>query len=364
MISGYQGVDAYDELFEPEGVPRQIAVEFAQTLNRLDPAEIERRQKAADHFLQKLGITFNVYGDKEGTERVWPFDVIPRIIDAGEWEQVEAGLAQRIAALNLFVDDIYNDKRILKEKVIPEELIFSSKTYRRQCEGLKLPNQVWCHINGTDLVRDRDGQFYVLEDNLRCPSGVSYVLTNRDLMKRTFAAVFQGMSVASVSAYCENLLRTLIECAPENAPDQPTVVLLTPGVFNSAYFEHTFLAQQMGIELVEGADLVVHDGFVHMKTTQGLKQVDVIYRRIDDDFLDPAEFREDSALGVKGLMEVYRSGNVNIANAPGTGIADDKAIYAYVPQIIRFYLDQDAILNNVPTFCATTKSSVSMSWQI
>ena len=356
MFSEYRISDAYDELFESKGVPRPPAAEFAQTLNRLDGAALASRQKAADHFLQNLGITFNVYGHDQGTERVWPFDVVPRIIDGNEWAQIEAGLRQRICALNLFLDDVYNERRILKEKIVPEELILSSKTYREQCVGLRPPHRVWCHINGTDLVRDRDGQFYVLEDNLRCPSGVSYVLTNRDLMKRTFAQVFQGMSVTPVADYAENLLRTLIECAPPNTPTEPTAVLLTPGIYNSAYFEHTFLAQQMGIELVEGADLVVHNGYVHMKTTHGLQRVDVIYRRIDDDFLDPAEFRPDSALGVKNIMEVYREGRVNIANAPGTGIADDKAIYAYVPQIIKFYLGEEPILNNVPTYlCSDDK---------
>ena len=356
MFSDYQIGDAYDELFESQGVPRPLAAEFAQTLNRLDGAKLAGRQKAADHFLQNLGITFNVYGHDQGTERVWPFDVVPRIIDSREWAQVEAGLRQRICALNLFLHDVYNDRRILREKIVPEDLILSSKTYRKQCQGLQPPNRVWCHVNGADLVRDRDGQFYVLEDNLRCPSGVSYVLANRDLMKRTFAQVFQGMSVTPVADYAENLLRTLIECAPPNTPTEPTAVLLTPGIYNSAYFEHTFLAQQMGIELVEGADLVVHNGYVHMKTTHGLQRVDVIYRRIDDDFLDPNEFREDSALGVRNLMEVYREGRVSIANAPGTGIADDKAIYAYVPEIIRFYLSEEPILNNVPTWLCSDET--------
>ena len=348
MFADYRIGPAYDELFETQGIPRTLAADFAQTLDRLDAGQVSACQQAADHFLQNVGITFNVYGHDQGTERVWPFDVIPRIIDGREWEEIETGLRQRITALNLFVDDVYNERRIIREGIVPEAMILSSKTYRKQCEGLQPPNQAWCHITGTDLVRDQDGKFYVLEDNLRCPSGVSYVLTNRVLMKRTFSRVFHGMSVKPVADYAENLLRTLIECAPLEC-EQPTVVLLTPGIYNSAYFEHTFLAQQMGIELVEGADLIVHDGFVHMKTTRGLKRVDVIYRRIDDDFIDPAEFRSDSALGVKGLMDVYRAGRVSLANAPGTGIADDKAIYAYVPEIIKFYLNEEPILNNVPT---------------
>ena len=350
IFSNYPTGDAFDELISSEGNIRPAAEEFARTLTSLSAEQLLRRQRSAEHYLRNLGITFNVYGHDQGTERVWPFDVIPRIIDGHEWETIEAGLKQRIQALNLFVDDVYNERRILNDGVVPESLILSSKTYREQCVGLKPPNRVWCHITGTDLVRHNDGQFYVLEDNLRCPSGVSYVLANRDLMKRIFAQVFQGMSVQPVATYPEHLLRTLLESAPPATPTTPRAVLLTPGIYNSAYFEHTFLAQQMGIDLVEGSDLVVHDGYVHMKTTHGLQRVDVIYRRIDDDFLDPAEFRSDSALGVKNLMQAYRNGNVSLANAPGTGIADDKAVYAYVPEIIRYYLSEDPILNNVPTY--------------
>ena len=236
-----------------------------------------------------MGITFNVYGHEAGTEKVWPFDLLPRIIDAHEWKTVESGLRQRIYALNLFVDDLYNDCKIVKDGKIPEELIQSSKTLRPQCIGYRPPQGVWCHITGVDLIRDRDGQIYVLEDNLRCPSGVSYVLENRELMKRTFSHVFQGMSVAPIEDYPEQLLKTLLDCAPEGVND-PTAVVLTPGIYNSAYFEHTFLAQQMGVELVQGPDLVVENGYVHMKTTRGLRRVDVIYRRIDDDFIDPKMF--------------------------------------------------------------------------
>lgn len=341
---------SFDELFDRKGRPRQLEGDFAAKLQAFSPAELVDRQRSADHYLQNMGITFNVYGHEEGTEKVWPFDVVPRIMDGDEWIQIESGLAQRIRALNLFVNDIYNERRIVKDGIIPAELILSSKAYRKQCEGLHPPHKTWCHITGTDLVRDADGQLYVLEDNLRCPSGVSYVLANRELMKRTFASFFQGMSVAPIEDYAEQLLTTLLQCAPPDAGEAPTAVLLTPGIYNSAYFEHTFLALQMGIELVEGSDLIVNDGYVHMKTTHGLKRVDVIYRRIDDDFLDPKCFRTDSALGVDHLMEVYRAGRVNIANAPGTGIADDKAIYAYVPRIIQYYLGEEAILRNVPTY--------------
>lgn len=346
---------SFDELFDAEGCARPHGTAIVDRLRTLSADELVVRQQAADAYLHDLGITFNVYGDSDGTERVWPFDVVPRVIDSSEWETIAAGLRQRIIALNLFVDDVYNARNILKQGVISEDLVLSSKTYRPQCVGLKPRNQAWCQIAGTDLVRDKDGEFYVLEDNLRCPSGVSYVLANRELMKRTFADVFQGLSVSPIEEYAENLLRTLLDSAPTHC-DQPTAVLLTPGIYNSAYFEHTFLAQQMGIELVEGRDLVVLDDHVYMKTTQGLHQVDVIYRRIDDDFLDPESFRKDSTLGVANLMTAYRRGNVTIANAPGTGIADDKAIYAYVPDFIRFYLDEEPILNNVPTYLCEDES--------
>jgi uncharacterized circularly permuted ATP-grasp superfamily protein len=296
-----------------------------------------------------MGITFAVYGNEAGTEKVWPFDIIPRILDGREWDTIERGLKQRVRALNLFIDDVYHDRKIVRDRIIPEELIQTATTLRLPCMGHSPPKGVWCHVNGVDLVRDGNGQFYVLEDNLRCPSGVSYVLENREVMKRTFSNVFHGMSVAPVDDYPERLLQTLLDSAPDGV-SQPTAVVLTPGIFNSAYFEHSFLAQQMGIELVEGTDLVVTDGHVCMRTTRGLRRVDVIYRRIDDDFLDPQCFRSDSVLGVAGLMDVYRRGRVTLANAPGTGIADDKAIYAYVPQIIKFYLGEDPILMNVPTY--------------
>lgn len=354
-IAPYQSKDSFDEMFGPDGQPRPSGAQFVERLQALSDGNLQQRQKTADLCLQNMGITFNVYGHEAGTEKVWPFDLVPRIIDSDEWQIVESGLRQRIHALNLFVDDIYNDCKIIKDGAIPEELVLTSKTLRPECKGFHPPQGVWCHITGVDLIRDRDGQIYVLEDNLRCPSGVSYVLENRELMKRTFAPVFQGMSVAPIEDYNEQLLKTLLDCAPEGVLD-PTAVVLTPGVFNSAYFEHTFLAQQMGVELVQGSDLIVENGYVFMKTTRGLSRVDVIYRRIDDDFLDPKTFRSDSTLGVEHLMDVCRAGRVTLANAPGTGVADDKAVYAYVPDIIKYYLGEDAIIPNVPTYlCADEK---------
>ncbi len=336
-------------MFDSEGQPRPCGAGFVERLETLSDGSLQQRQQAADKSLHSMGITFNVYGHEAGTEKVWPFDLLPRIISAREWSTVDRGLQQRIRALNLFIDDIYNERKIFADRAVPQDLIESSKTLRHQCEGFRPPQGVWCHITGVDLIRDRDGQIYVLEDNLRCPSGVSYVLENRELMKRTFAPVFQGMSVAPIDDYAEQLLKTLLDCAPAGVSD-PTAVVLTPGIYNSAYFEHTFLAQQMGVELVQGSDLVVDGGYVFMKTTQGLRRVDVIYRRIDDDFLDPKSFRADSALGVEHLMDVYRAGRVTLANAPGTGVADDKAVYAYVPEIIKYYLGEEPILPNVPTF--------------
>jgi uncharacterized circularly permuted ATP-grasp superfamily protein len=348
-LNSYRSDDNFDELFDADGQPRSCGIGFVQRLEDLPDGSLQQRQKAADLNLRNMGITFNVYSHQAGTEKVWPFDLLPRIIDSQEWGTIQRGLEQRIRALNLFVDDVYNDGKILRDKVVPEELVWSSKTLRKACMGFHPPQGVWCHVTGVDLIRHRDGQLYVLEDNLRCPSGVSYVLENRELMKRTFAHVFQGMSVAPIEEYPEQLLKTLLDCAPEGVAE-PTAVLLTPGVYNSAYFEHSFLAQQMGIELVHGSDLVVEDGYVHTVTTRGLRKVDVIYRRIDDDFLDAKCFRGDSCLGVDHLMDVYRAGRVTLANAPGTGVADDKAVYVYVPQIIKYYLGEEAILPNVPTY--------------
>lgn len=345
----YEPEHFYDELFQSQQQPRPQGKVLVDKIHDLPAGELLQRQQAAQEALFKLGATFNVYGEAEGAERIFPFDVIPRIISAQDWDYLERGLKQRIHALNLFIDDIYHDQKILKDKVIPEELIRSATGYLSPCLGLNPAKGVWCHITGTDLVRDRDGQWYVLEDNLRCPSGISYVLENRQVMKSTFPQIFREIPIQPVDEYPSRLLATLMHLAPNNI-SRPTVVVLTPGIYNSAYFEHSYLAQQMGIELVEGRDLVVADGYLQMQTTKGLQQVDVIYRRLDDAFMDPTVFRSDSQLGIPGLMEVYRQGRVAIANAPGTGIADDKVIYAFVPKMIEYYLNEDPILANVPTY--------------
>ena len=339
----------YDELIDEKGHPRPGAQLLVDKIESLPDGDLTMRQKAAESLLLKMGITFNVYGREEGTEKIWPFDIIPRIVSKGDWQQIENGLKQRIFALNEFIGDIYNDKKILKDKIIPEELILTCRAYRKECEGFMPPRGVWCHVVGTDLVRDSDGRFYVLDDNLRCPSGVSYVLENRQLLKRTFPQVFEASRVKPVDDYSAKLLEMLQYMAPDHLRS-PVIGVLTPGIYNSAYFEHSFLSQQIGVDLVEGRDLVVSDGFVHMLTTKGLKRVDVLYRRIDDDFIDPEVFRPDSMLGVKGLMDVYRRGRIAMANAPGTGIADDKVIYAYLPKIIKYYTGEAPILNNVPTY--------------
>jgi uncharacterized circularly permuted ATP-grasp superfamily protein len=315
----------------------------------LSAEQLQQHQKTAQIALLKMGVTFNVYSDSQGIEKVFPFDIIPRLVAAEEWTYLEGGLKQRITALNLFLDDIYNEQKILSDGKMPLEVIASAKDFLQPCVGIKPPLGVWCHITGTDLVKDKDGSWYVLEDNLRVPSGISYVLENRRVMKSTFPNIFQTMAIKPVDDYPSHLLDTLIDLAPTQLAN-PNVVVLTPGIYNSAYYEHSFLAQQMGVELVEGRDLVVVDGYLQMRTTKGLQRVDVIYRRLDDDFLDPQVFRPDSMLGVPGLMEVYRHGRVALANAPGTGVADDKVIYAYVPAMIRYYLAEEPILNNVPTY--------------
>jgi uncharacterized circularly permuted ATP-grasp superfamily protein len=354
-FTNYQLDNFYDELFESRGKPRPGSKLLIERLESLSGESILAKQKAAETMLLQMGITFAVYGNEEGAEKIFPFDIIPRIIDGAEWDRIEAGLKQRIFALNAFIDDIYNGRRIVKDRVIPEDVILSSKTYRKECEGFSPPHTIWCHVTGTDLVRDSDGTYYVLEDNLRCPSGVSYVLENRQILKRTFPQVFEASNVRAVDDYPNLLLDILEYLAPESV-SAPTIGVLTPGTYNSAYFEHSFLARQMGVELLEGQDLIVHNGFIHMQTTKGLQQVDVLYRRIDDDFIDPLAFRPDSMLGVPGLMEVYKSGKLAMANAPGTGVADDKVIYAYVPKIIKYYTGEEPILPNVPTYvCAEQK---------
>src|SRR5580765_3340145 len=310
---------------------------------------MKRRQQTCEQSFLHQGITFTVYNDNRATERIIPTDLLPRIVTAKEWDRIERGLTQRIHALNLFLRDIYTDGRVLKDGVVPRPMIYGSKHYRREMRGLPVPHGAYVNICGSDLIRNEDGRFVVLEDNLRVPSGVSYMLANRDVMKRVFPRLFARYRVSPIADYSQALLATLRTLAPLNRTD-PTVVVLTPGVGNSAYFEHAFLAREMGVPLVEGRDLLVHDNIVYMRTTSGLRRVDVIYRRVDDDFLDPLAFRPDSHLGVAGLLNAYRAGNVSLSNAIGTGVADDKAIYAYLPRIIKFYLGEDAILENVETY--------------
>lgn len=351
----YQVDGFFDELVTESGKPRPCARLLVRDIESLPPGELAVRQQAAERALMQAGITFNVYSDSQGVEKTLPFDLIPRIVPGAEWERLERGLRQRIHTLNAFIHDLYHDQKVIRDGVVPREVIASSKGFRSQCVGLRPPRGIWCHITGTDLVRHSDGQIYVLEDNLRCPSGVSYLLENRRLMKSLFPEVFAAARVRPVSNYPLKL-RDVLEFLGGDRAERPRVVVLTPGRYNAAYFEHSFLAQQMGVELVEGSDLVVHDGFVWMRTTRGFERVDVIYRRIDDDFLDPEAFRPDSLLGVPGLMKVYQAGNVALANAPGTGVADDKVVYAYVPRLIKYYLGEEAIIPNVPTYlCAEEK---------
>jgi uncharacterized circularly permuted ATP-grasp superfamily protein len=348
-FTSYQPGSFYDEMFDARCRPRPGYGLLARTLSTLPESDLVRRQRVAERALLHMGITFNVYGHEQGTEKILPFDLVPRVVPADDWAVIERGLVQRVRALNLFIDDLYHRGRIVADGAIPREIVESAAAYLPGCRGLDPPRGVWVHVTGTDLVRDGDGQYYVLEDNLRCPSGVSYVLHNRQVMKRTFPRVFEASRVRPVDAYPSELLRVLQHVRPRGVAS-PNVVVLTPGPYNSAYSEHSFLAQQMGVELVEARDLAVRDGFVWMRTTRGLARVDVIYRRIDDTFLDPKVFRPDSLVGIPGLMEVVRAGRLALANAPGTGVADDKVIYAYVPAIIKYYLGEEAILSNVPTY--------------
>lgn len=348
-FAGYNTDGFYDEMFAPDGSPRPAAQMLVEGIDSFPEGEFTRRQIAAEHALLRMGITFNVYADEQGIEKIFPFDLIPRIIDANEWEWIERGLKQRIHALNLFIDDVYHDQKILKDGVVPADVVLSSERYLQPCIGLDPPRGIWCHITGTDLVRDGDGQIYVLEDNLGCPSGVSYVVENRQLMKRTFPQLFGMSQIQPVEDYPSQLLNMLRYLVTDKVLS-PEVAVLTPGIYNSAYFEHSFLAQQMGVELVEGRDLVVMDGFVHARTTKGFERVDVIYRRINDDFLDPTVLNPESMLGVPGLMDVYKAGRVALVNAPGTCVADDKVVCSFVPKIIKYYLDEDIIVPNVPTY--------------
>ncbi len=341
---------AFDELLEATGEPRLAAQRLIAYLSGLSATELAERRLASELAIKVMGITFTVYSDGRNVDRAWPFDVLPRVLSSVEWERTEAGLKQRVTALNCFVQDIYTDQRIVKDRVFPKTLLADSVNYRPQCEGVRPKGGVWAHICGSDLVRDRDGTLYVLEDNLRVPSGVSYMIENRMVTKRVFPELFETTTIFPVDDYPAQLYDTLAGLSPRPG-DDPVVVLLTPGVYNSAYFEHSYLARQMGVELVEGSDLFVDDDdCCYMRTIYGPKRVDVIYRRIDDLFLDPDTFRADSVVGVAGLMRAWTRGKVALANAPGAGVADDKVVYAFVPQMIRYYLDQDAILPNVPSY--------------
>jgi len=346
---------AFDEMFDARLQPRRPYRRLHKELMKLTPEELGRHKQKADLSFFNQGITFTVYGRKEGTERIFPHDLLPRIISGAEWDVIERGLTQRATALNMFLKDIYGERKILRDRIIPCAAVYSCRHFRRQMTGVKVPRDAYVNVMGTDLIRMPDGKFVVLEDNLRVPSGVSYMLSGRKVMKQIFPTLFRKYGVRPIEHYSQLLLSTLRSLAPEGRGD-PTVVLLTPGVYNSAYYEHAFLARQMGIELVEGRDLVVHDNVVYMRTTNGLQRVDVIYRRVDDDFLDPLAFRVDSALGASGVFSAYRAGNVTLANALGTGVADDKAMYAYVPKMIRYYLGQDPILDNVETLLMTDEA--------
>jgi uncharacterized circularly permuted ATP-grasp superfamily protein len=343
----------WDELIDAHGNPRPAAAALVERLRSLDIGELQQRQSLAEVDIVALGITFTVYNDGQGTDRAWPMDIVPRVIAASEWARIERGLKQRLAALNRFIDDVYHERRIIADGIFPADVLSGSVNLRPECAGMSPKFGVWAHICGSDLVRDADGVVYVLEDNLRVPSGVSYLLQNRAISKRAFADLFERQSILPVDDYPDRLRRLLVSLASDDLDSvrHPQVVVLTPGVYNSAYFEHAFLAQQMGVPLVEGADLFVDSGdCVWMRTIDGPMPVDVVYRRIDDLFLDPEAFRPDSRLGIPGLMRAWRAGNVAIANAPGAGVADDKVVYAWVPDFIRYYLGEEPLLPNVPTY--------------
>lgn len=344
----YQADRAFDEMLTAQSQPRPICETLSDYLQTLGVDAIKGRRSAADAAILEMGITFTVYNEKGNIDRAWPFDIIPRLIEFQEWKRIEAGLKQRLKALNCFINDIYNEQAIIKDGLIPADLIESSGNFRKECVGINPKFGTWANICGSDLVRGGDGVVYVLEDNLRVPSGVSYMIENRVITKRVFPELLQNLNVMPVDAYPSQLFEMLSSLSSN---DNPQIAVLTPGIYNSAYFEHAFLAQQMGVELVEGGDLIVNDDdCVYMRTIRGLEKVDVIYRRIDDLFLDPEVFHKDSMLGVKGLMRAWKAGNVALANAPGAGVADDKVVYAYVPQMIRYYLNEEPILPNVPTY--------------
>ena len=358
FFSGYEVGDFFDEMFAAPGVVRPHYSKLFERFKEMERSEFERKRELAASTFLSQGVTFTVYNDDQGTERIFPFDLLPRIIPAEEWELIERGLVQRITALNLFLHDIYHTQNILRDGIIPKQIVWEAAHFRPEFMHFDVPRNIYIHICGTDLIRDKEGVYLVLEDNARCPSGVSYVIENRQTMKRTFPSLLAQYRVRPVEDYSQELLNVLRYIAP-GGKSEPTVVLLTPGVYNSAYFEHSFLARSMGIEIVEGRDLVAQGGKVFMRTTMGLKPVDVIYRRINDDFLDPLVFRKDSGLGVPGLVEAYRDGNVSLANSIGTGIADDKAVYHFVPKMIRYYLSEDPILPNVPTYLAAVKEDLA-----
>jgi uncharacterized circularly permuted ATP-grasp superfamily protein len=354
LFNGYSKEDFCDEMFGEDGSVRAHYQRVMERFQRLDCVEFKRKQTAVDLAFMRSGVTFTVYSDDKGTERIFPFDLVPRIIPASEWDVIERGLVQRLTALNLFLRDVYHEQKILKDRVIPPHYILGAKSFRREFMNFDVPKDIYVHICGSDLIRGRDGGYLVLEDNLRCPSGASYMLENRAALKRAFPRFYQSSRVRRVDNYPSELLKALQFSSPPNlGNEQPNVVLLTPGVYNSAYFEHAFLARQMGVPIVEGRDLVVRDAKVYTRTTAGMMPVDMIYRRIDDDFLDPSVFRPDSLLGVPGLVNAYRAGNVSLANSIGTGIADDKVIYYFVPRIIKYYLNEEPILPNVETFLAS-----------
>lgn len=354
----YQAKGLYDELIQPSGRPRRSAQPLCKYVSSLNDSELQECKAAAELAIRVMGITFTVYSEQGGSiDREWPFDIIPRVIPKSEWDKIDKGLRQRVHALNLFIDDMYHEQRVLKDKVVPQEVLSSSKNFREQCIGVKPPLGAWAHICGSDLVRDKDGTVYVLEDNLRVPSGVSYMLENRAVMKRVLPELFEHCSILPVDDYPSQLYDMLASISPQPS-ERPEIVVLTPGIYNSAYYEHSYLAQQMGAELVQGTDLIVgDDNCVYMRTIEGLARVDVIYRRIDDLFIDPETFRADSMIGVAGLMRAWKKGNVALANAPGAGVADDKVVYAYVPAIIKYYLGEEALLPNVPTYVCLEKKA-------
>ncbi len=348
----YDSTSFHDELLDRDGTARPHAAALVDYFGRMQSSELRERQQAVERTIMDMGISFTIYSEGDNIDRAWPLDLVPRAMPGKEWDHIEAGLEQRVRALNLFIDDLYNERRILKDKVVPAETIDSSRNYLQPCRGAKPKHGVWAHVTGSDLVRGGDGTVYVLEDNLRVPSGVSYMLENRTVTKRVFPSLFRNLRIRPLSEYPTRLLEMLESIAPaRNDAEKPEIVVLTPGIYNSAYFEHSYLARTMGAELVEGGDLFVDDDdCVYMHTIEGPERVDTIYRRIDDTFMDPEAFRPDSMLGVPGLLRAWRNGNVALANAPGSGVADDKVVYSYVPEIIRYYLDQDAILPNVPTW--------------